>query len=318
MQQKSIWFAATAVALRIGMTCILLMKKEVQAWTATTTSITCNTIIRMRNTRSSVGIRLETLLFDTKNKNDENSVATSPVIQGAVAAPEKAVVSTSPPGPALKPDDFSSSTTGASTPTTTPVSAPVVSNTPATESQQQPPPPSPSTQDMLRALGTSPRRILLSGLSAAGIALAGNLFGVTSRLLTYLPEDQVAATGLDTYFPRGDYKRVATAEYSLVIPKEWVADTAVELAKAQRRARALDYSMRSSSSSGGSSTLPDAGTLFCVTFTSQACLDVCISHILSLFRNFHCPRPSDSLWSTRQSPAEPKGRRQWILCKQQQ
>lgn len=113
------------------------------------------------------------------------------------------------------------------------------------------------------ALGTSPRRIFLSGLAGAGIALAGNLFGVTSQLLTVLPEDQVAATGLDTYFPRGDYKRIRTADYSFVLPKQWVADTAVELAKAQRRSRTLDYSMTSSRSGGGgevSSTLPDSGT----------------------------------------------------------
>ena len=315
MQRKGIWFVATAAALRIGMTFILLVHEEVQAWSAT--SITSNTI-GMRNTRSSLGIRLEGQLFDTKNKNDENPVETSPtVIQGAVAASEEAILSSSAAGPATKTDDDSSSTTG-STPATTPASAPVLSKTPATESQQQPPR-SPSTRDMLRALGTSPRRILLSGLSAAGIALAGNLFGVTSRLLTYLPEDQVAATGLDTYFPRGDYKRVATAEYSLVIPKEWVADTAVELAKAQRRARALDYSMRSSSSGGSSSsTLPDAGTFYVTTGPTLDSTVWIISHVLSIFHNYHCPRTSVSLWSTRQSPAEPKGRRQWILAEPQQ
>ena len=106
----------------------------------------------------------------------------------------------------------------------------------------------------MTALGTSPRRIFLSGLSATSISLAGNLFGVTSQLLTAFPEDQVAATGLDTYFPRGDYKRFRKADYSLVIPKEWVADTAVELAKAQRRSMPLDYSMRTKSSA----VLPDA------------------------------------------------------------
>ena len=112
---------------------------------------------------------------------------------------------------------------------------------------------------MMAALGTSPRRIFLSGLSATGIALAGNLFGVTSQLLIMFPEDEVAATGLDTYFPRGPYKRYKTADYSLVIPKEWVADTAVELAKAQQRSVPLDYSMRSSSNAKPTaSVLPDA------------------------------------------------------------
>jgi hypothetical protein len=108
----------------------------------------------------------------------------------------------------------------------------------------------------MTAMGTSPRRIFLSSLSASGIALAGNLFGVTSQLLMAFPEDQVAATGLDTYFPRGPYKRFRTADYSLVIPKEWVADTAVELAKAQRRSKSLDYSMRTKPNS--QSVLPDA------------------------------------------------------------
>ena len=111
-----------------------------------------------------------------------------------------------------------------------------------------------SASEMMSALGTSPRRIFLSGISASTIALAGNLFGITSQLLMIFPEDQVAATGLDTYFPRGPYKRYRTADYSLVIPKEWVADTAVELAKVQRRSMSLDYSMRTKSNA----VLPDA------------------------------------------------------------
>lgn len=119
------------------------------------------------------------------------------------------------------------------------------------------PPPTLTARDMMTAMNTSPRRIFLSGLSASGIALAGNLFGVTSQLLMAFPEEQVAATGLDTYFPRGDYKRYRTADYSLVIPKEWVADTAVELAKAQRRSMSLDYSMQGSGASKTSSVLPD-------------------------------------------------------------
>lgn len=41
-----------------------------------------------------------------------------------------------------------------------------------------------------------------------------------------------------------------------MIPKEWVADTAVELAKAQRRAGTLDYRM---SRGGEGGTVPDAG-----------------------------------------------------------
>lgn len=65
-------------------------------------------------------------------------------------------------------------------------------------------------------------------------------------------------TGLDTYYPRGEYKRFKGSEYgyTFVYPKEWVGDTAVELAKAQRRAKALDYTMKSGRKS--TNTLPDA------------------------------------------------------------
>jgi len=125
---------------------------------------------------------------------------------------------------------------------------------------EAPPPPSPtlSASDLMRAMGTSPRRIVLSGISATGIALAGNLFGVTSGLLAKFPEETVEATGLDTYFPVGDYKRIRTPDYTLVIPKEWVADAAVEMAKAQRRSRSLDYSKGSRNRAAGATTLPDA------------------------------------------------------------
>jgi hypothetical protein len=112
--------------------------------------------------------------------------------------------------------------------------------------------------DMMRALGTSPRRIVLSLISSTGIALAGNLFGITSQILTCVNENVVEATGLDTYFPRGDYKRIRTVDYTFVIPAVWVADTALELAKAQRRVTSsLDYSM--SRKSGSAGILPDAG-----------------------------------------------------------
>ena len=114
----------------------------------------------------------------------------------------------------------------------------------------------PTLDDMMRALETSPRRIFLSTLSATGIALAGNLFGVTSNLLSLAPEDLVEASRLDTYFPRGDFKRVRTNGYSFLIPREWVADTSLELAKAQQRARSLDYGIPRQSST---SLMPDAG-----------------------------------------------------------
>jgi hypothetical protein len=65
-----------------------------------------------------------------------------------------------------------------------------------------------SSRDLMRALGTSPRRIFVSFLSASGIALAGNFLGVTSRLLTTVPEDIVESSGLDLYFPRGELRQI--------------------------------------------------------------------------------------------------------------
>jgi hypothetical protein len=144
---------------------------------------------------------------------------------------------------------------------------------PITRFERQQPPPQLSANDMMRALGTSPRRITLGVLSASGIALAGNFLGVTSRLLTAVPEETVEKTQLDTYFPRvsskssrcgsqvqvyvhtetqliifvtilqGDFKRCRSRGYTFVIPKEWVPDIFVELAKAQQRIQPLDYSM---------------------------------------------------------------------------
>lgn len=64
------------------------------------------------------------------------------------------------------------------------------------------PPPSISVDQMMLAMGTSPRRLFLGTVSATGIALAGNFLGVTSKLLTAVPEEIVEKTSLDTYFPR--------------------------------------------------------------------------------------------------------------------
>ncbi|CAJ1933997.1 unnamed protein product [Cylindrotheca closterium] len=123
--------------------------------------------------------------------------------------------------------------------------------------------PPPTADQMMLALGTNPRRLLLGNLSAAGIALAGNFLGVTSKLLTAVPEEVVEKTSLDTYYPRGDFKRCRSRGYTFVIPKEWVADTFVELAKAQRRIQPLDYTMSGPGSSRQQqqqqpNTLPDA------------------------------------------------------------
>lgn len=56
----------------------------------------------------------------------------------------------------------------------------------------------------------------------------------------------------------GDFKRSGGKGYTFVIPKEWLADTYVELAKAQRAVQPLDYSMRTQQPSRDSTTLPDA------------------------------------------------------------
>lgn len=139
-------------------------------------------------------------------------------------------------------------------------------------------PPIMRNAELMAAMATSPRRILLSFASTTGIALAANFLGVTSRLLEVVPESTVEASGLDTYFPRGkllrneeacqglgninlyigDYKRYKGQGYTFVIPKEWVADTGLELAKTQRRAKKLDYEIEHSS---GNAVLPDAGKL---------------------------------------------------------
>ena len=132
---------------------------------------------------------------------------------------------------------------------------------------------------MMAMMGTSPRRVFTSAVASTGIALSANLFGVTSSLLTALPEEIVEPTGLDTYFPRDGYKRVVArgsppppslganalpspaaaggvgSKCSFLVPADWVADTSLALAQAQRRARALDYSMKQASPSG---VLPDA------------------------------------------------------------
>ena len=109
-------------------------------------------------------------------------------------------------------------------------------------------------------MGTSPRRVFLSVLTSSFIALAANFFGVTSNLLSTLPESFAEKTGLDLFYPRGDYKRVTVrgdvgqGKCSFVIPKDWVADTSLALAQAQRRAKVLDYSMKADQMG----VLPDA------------------------------------------------------------
>jgi len=117
----------------------------------------------------------------------------------------------------------------------------------------------PSPELLMRALNTSPRRLFLGTVSASAIALSANFCGVTSFLLNGIQEETIEKTGLDQYYPRGDFKRFKSAEfgYTFVVPKEWVQDTAVELAKIQRRSGNIDYSMRVSKNGGGSGSIPD-------------------------------------------------------------
>jgi hypothetical protein len=135
---------------------------------------------------------------------------------------------------------------------------------PLPTSQPMKPSPLPSimtSADIMRAMGTSPRRLVVSALSATGVALAANFLGSTSAVLGLLPESTVQRTGLDTYYPRAGYKRYNSRLYSFVIPQEWVGDTALELQKAQMRAKPLDYAMppRRQSTSSVPSVLPDVG-----------------------------------------------------------
>ena len=110
----------------------------------------------------------------------------------------------------------------------------------------------------MRALGTSPRRIFLSILSGTAIALTGNFLGITSTLLTTISEETVEKTGLDVYYPRGEYKRCRTSSlYTFVVPSEWVADTFIELAKAQRNVQPVELQMKQRRS-GTTTLLPDA------------------------------------------------------------
>lgn len=138
---------------------------------------------------------------------------------------------------------------------------------PLTTSQPSKPSPPPivmtSADIAMRAIGTSPRRLVVSALSATGVALAANFLGSTSAVLGLLSESTVQRTDLDTYYPRAGYKRYNSRLYSFVIPQEWVGDTALELQKAQLRAKPLDYSMpprsRRQSTSTAPSVLPDVG-----------------------------------------------------------
>jgi len=114
-----------------------------------------------------------------------------------------------------------------------------------------------TAEQQMKMMGTSPRRIFLSLASSTCIALGANFFGSTSLILGAIPESIVESSGLDSYYPRGDFKRYRSGEngYSFAFPKSWVGDQSLELEKARRRAGDVTLSMNKNSGAG---VLPDA------------------------------------------------------------
>ena len=93
--------------------------------------------------------------------------------------------------------------------------------------------------DMAR-MGTSPRRLALFGLLGLFIALAGDLFRLTSTLLRIAPggvQDAARRARLDTYYPIGDFKRYIDDEYGFEVryPEMWLADQAIYVSRMQAR-----------------------------------------------------------------------------------
>jgi len=130
-------------------------------------------------------------------------------------------------------------------------------STPSQQTREQRKP-SVSVNEAMQLMGTNPRRILLSMAASSAIAFGTNFLGGTSKLLQALPEDVVEKSGLDIYYPRGEFKRYRGVEYgySFLLPKEWVADGALLVAQTQARSGVLDYSIAQSKRT--SRVLPDA------------------------------------------------------------
>ena len=83
----------------------------------------------------------------------------------------------------------------------------------------------------LEGVVTSPRRLALFGLLGLFIALAGDLFRLTSTLLRIAPggvQDAARRARLDTYYPIGDFKRYIDDEYGFEVryPEMWLAGPA--------------------------------------------------------------------------------------------
>jgi len=100
----------------------------------------------------------------------------------------------------------------------------------------------------VKAAGISPRRFFFyTFLVIPGISILGNFFGCTSALLGALPNDLVASTGVDVYFPvRGKggtfTKRYISTDgaYDFTLPANWLQDQAVVLAQAAKFQQAND------------------------------------------------------------------------------
>jgi hypothetical protein len=88
------------------------------------------------------------------------------------------------------------------------------------------------------------RRLLVGGASAASIALGGNLFGVTSGLLSLDGGSFAQHARLDVLFPIKGYKRCVDYQngFEFIYPKNWLADQRLYRRYAERieRERPLD------------------------------------------------------------------------------
>eukprot|EP00630_Chrysocystis_fragilis_P006921 CAMPEP_0197397494 /NCGR_PEP_ID=MMETSP1165-20131217/11613_1 /TAXON_ID=284809 /ORGANISM="Chrysocystis fragilis, Strain CCMP3189" /LENGTH=291 /DNA_ID=CAMNT_0042923393 /DNA_START=22 /DNA_END=897 /DNA_ORIENTATION=- len=93
----------------------------------------------------------------------------------------------------------------------------------------------------LRLLGTSRARIVQFVSLAAFLGLAGDLFGVTSTLLSVPAlREPARRAGLDTYYPVAGFKRYAEPEFELLYPETWLEDQAVYVARTAARAGTTD------------------------------------------------------------------------------
>ena len=67
-------------------------------------------------------------------------------------------------------------------------------------------PPAQNSSELMKAMGTNPRRIFVSVSTLIGIAIKANFLGITSNILDSIPAPVVESSGLDTFYPVGDFK----------------------------------------------------------------------------------------------------------------